>query len=184
MRTEQIICNKLLDMMEDTPYNKIKVSDFVKYAGISRSSFYFYFESIEDVVNQMEDDIISALPDASMTAANLANKTTDDPNSFIKICNARMQKKLRMFRILSSSNGRSGFQRKFYERIKQINIIYYGKSTTSDLYIEFLAEYYAGAQWGMYCWWSRHENEISLDDINQYIEKLPKGLTDLPLQKK
>ena len=38
MRTEQIIYDNLLNMMETTPYTKIKVSDFVKCAGISRSS--------------------------------------------------------------------------------------------------------------------------------------------------
>ena len=178
MRTEQIIYDNLLNMMETTPYTKIKVSDFVKCAGISRSSFYFYFSSIEAAVDQMEDDFVSLMPDPVVTASNLASKPADCTYDFIKQCNAKVEKKLRVFRILSSPNGSPNFQRKLCERVRQINALFYGAANT-DLFMDFLSEYYAGAQWGMYCWWARHEGEVSLADINEFASRIPTSLSDL-----
>ena len=48
-----------LASLRDKPYNKIKVSDIIRIAGISRNSFYRNFEDIFELYNAVCEDIIT-----------------------------------------------------------------------------------------------------------------------------
>ena len=67
---EELICEKTLDMMEERPFYKIKVSDLTNYAKIGRSTFYLHFDSIYDVVEKMETDFIDGLIDGFTPGAS------------------------------------------------------------------------------------------------------------------
>lgn len=176
MQKEKLIENKLLEVLEKTPYNKIKVSDFTAYAGISRSTFYFYFDSIEAVVSELEDQCIGQLPDTKSLVMNLASGTQSKSQNIVKSLNAAMSKQLRTFRILSGPNGRPQFQRKMYERILQINTLYYGASKVSQRYLELTTEFFSGAQWYLYRWWSEHEDEVTCEEMSEYLLSVFKSI--------
>lgn len=55
------ITNAIVDIMAETDFQKITVRDVVKRAGIARSSFYRYFDSVEDAVLQMEDEFFAEI---------------------------------------------------------------------------------------------------------------------------
>lgn len=62
METNELIINASLELLKTTALNKVKVTDVVKMVGISRSTFYTYFDSVYDVIEQMERDIINGMP--------------------------------------------------------------------------------------------------------------------------
>ncbi len=47
---------------EKNEYQRISVTSVCKEAKINRSTFYFYFESIEMLLNEMEYDFMSQIP--------------------------------------------------------------------------------------------------------------------------
>lgn len=53
---ERKICNEVIEMLRTQPAYKLKVSSLAKRLGIGRSTFYFYFSSIDDVVRHIEDE--------------------------------------------------------------------------------------------------------------------------------
>lgn len=57
--TEQKIRLQLLTMMRKSSITSIKVSHLVDSLGICRSTFYLYYSSIYDVLQQIEDDFIT-----------------------------------------------------------------------------------------------------------------------------
>lgn len=172
MQKEKLIEKKLLEVLETTPFSKIKVSEFTAYAGISRSTFYFYFDSIEAVINEIEDQFIGRLPDAKTLVSNLAAGILGgyySPTNILEDLNASMCAQLNVFRILSGPNGRPQFQRKMYDRVLQINSLYYGASKVSEKYLELTTEFFSGAQWYLYRWWSNHAGEVSCKEMSEYL---------------
>lgn len=75
--SEKLICEKLLDILEITPFQTIKVTEFVRFAGISRSCFYLYFDSIYSVVQKLEDDFIEGLTEENQVIIPLIALTQE-----------------------------------------------------------------------------------------------------------
>lgn len=58
--TRQCIGDALLTLMEEIPYEQISISDICKKAGISRMTFYHYFYTKADAVNDYIYEIFEA----------------------------------------------------------------------------------------------------------------------------
>lgn len=57
--TRMCIGEAAISLMKKTDFEKIKISDIVKKAGVSRMTYYNYYASKEDVLNDYLDEIIS-----------------------------------------------------------------------------------------------------------------------------
>lgn len=128
--TEQFIKSKFLDLMETTPFYKIKVKDFAEYAGIGRSTFYMYFDSIYAVVERLEDDFINTVfPEGHIdrAAAVLRSRDSSSSQAFSQDFIKRIKPHLREFRILVGPNGSHRFAhqlskitRKIYLQVTEV----------------------------------------------------------------
>ena len=58
--TRQCIGDALLALMEEMPYEQISISDICKKAGISRMTFYHYFYTKTDAVNDYIYEIFAS----------------------------------------------------------------------------------------------------------------------------
>lgn len=60
---EKHIFHALVELMQTRNVWEITVSELAKQAGISRSGFYRLFESVDDVVKNMENDMLETMRD-------------------------------------------------------------------------------------------------------------------------
>lgn len=66
-------------LLADAPYTAISVEQIIREAGISRSTFYTYFEDKAELLSALAEDIISELMAAAQAWWSLpANATRDD----------------------------------------------------------------------------------------------------------
>ena len=67
--TKNAIKQTLIMMLEQRPYNEITVKELAKACGINRNSFYYHFQSIpsllEEMIKESLDDIIREYPSFS-----------------------------------------------------------------------------------------------------------------------
>ena len=56
------IMDAFLELVEKTDFDHVKVSGIIQKAGITRSTFYFYFSDIYDLTEYIEDQLISGMP--------------------------------------------------------------------------------------------------------------------------
>ena len=98
---KQLICSKLLDLMETQHYETIKVTDLVKYIGIGRSTFYSHFDSIYSVPQTIEDEFINGLP---VPDANIRDVLINDRKIKIDYLN-HLKNNKKAYLVLNSSNG-------------------------------------------------------------------------------
>ena len=60
--TKRLIKDALIDLLETKPLSKISITEICKLADVNRSTYYNYYYEIAEIVNDIEDEIISKLP--------------------------------------------------------------------------------------------------------------------------
>lgn len=60
--TKSMMKEALLELLEKKPLDKITVKDICESADVNRSTFYSYYESIEQLLLEIEDDALNQLP--------------------------------------------------------------------------------------------------------------------------
>ena len=60
--TQLRIIDAYLKLMEDVDFDKVAVSDIVQQAGVTRSTFYAYFEDIYDALEYVESELVAHMP--------------------------------------------------------------------------------------------------------------------------
>lgn len=68
-KTQLRIIDTYLALMKNTDFDKITVSELVKEAGITRTTFYAYFEDVYDLLGYVENEIVEHMPRPSAEAA-------------------------------------------------------------------------------------------------------------------
>lgn len=114
--TEAYICDKFLDLVENEPFYQIKVKQLVEYAGISRSTFYTYFDSIYDVVQKLEDDFLEGFYPEDIAFSVLIKNDLSKALEQIEY----VKRHARTLRLLCGPNGDSGFIGRIERAIKKL----------------------------------------------------------------
>lgn len=183
---ETFICEKLLDMIELVPFQQIKVTEFVKFAGISRSAFYVYFDSIYSVIQKIEDDFMAGLIGEShfvfLRASDFFTSSENggniDPNLLHNI--EYIRKNLRMIRILTGENGDPAFEVRMANRTWRILHNHYAhKSHVNEAKKRLMCAYLCGGHLNLLRWYANHEDEISIYEMGTLLEELTMKLLSL-----
>lgn len=169
---EGYMCDKLLDMMEDVPFYKIKVTEFCRFAGVSRSAFYAHFDSIYDVIQKIEDDFFDGLvAEDEFTLDAVTGATNREiTQELMRNTSEYLQKNLRVSRILLGENGEPSFSARLGTRIRRITERLIGE-TGIDISPEqrrLLVEYATGGQLAAARYIATHSNGMDADAINDF----------------
>lgn len=170
------LCSTLLKLMEKTPINDITVTKLVKSAHVSRSSFYGYFDSIYDVLDLTENQLLAQLPTYADCLPGQFNYQVFRETT-LEIFTI-MQSHLDAFRILSGVNAMNSFQTKMDRRDEPAyqQLI---QSIQPDLTIEekqLLTQYTLGGRWRLFTWWENHADEITVDMMMTTMDKVIKNI--------
>ena len=171
--TDKLICDTLLDMMEDEPWHQIKITDLARAAKISRSTFYVYFDSIFDVLQQIEDEFYEGL--AAETEVGEGYWDCD----YVSVESLRyIQKNLRLIRIMNGPNGDATFWARGYNRARRVTGLLMEKnaSTATPLELEAFQRYYYYGKNAFLNYWAEHEDEYSIAEIAEVSTKFYRAL--------
>jgi len=61
MQTKQLIKNRFAQLYGNTDYNKITVKALCEYVPVARTTFYSYFENLDEVKAETEDEAIAGI---------------------------------------------------------------------------------------------------------------------------
>jgi len=181
--TEQLIRSTLLDMLESESFFNIKVTDLVDKAGISRSAFYVYFDSIYDVLQKIEDDYMECFP-GEQKVLNIvrgwSEKSGVEHEELYTESSQYTQENMRIYRLLSGPNGDPSFYYKHKNRVTRITHDVVGKGATQkdDNYKKLTAAFLAGGNVAIFDWWAHHPNGIEAEEFSKFAFNLYADLID------
>lgn len=166
-KTEQQICETLIDIMEDTPLSKIKVTELTRQAGVSRSTFYNYYDSIFEVVQAIEDDFLSHIVDEKDVG-------TDNDADVVAANFSYVRDHLRVFQILLGPNGDPSFTARFGNRSKRIlaSIAGDSRSNLTETQLAILDEFAMAGKLRVFQWWAQHKNDVSVNEIIDMLDRV------------
>lgn len=174
---KQLICRKLLELMETQHYESVKVTDLVKYIGIGRSTFYSHFDSIYAVLQSIEDEFITGIPlpesDIRETLLNDRKLKTDYLN--------HLKKNKKAYLVLNSPNGDPSFKVRLANYSRRILLNSVTPAPTSPHTLKerrAIYEFYQGGSERLTTWWLEHDDEISVADMVTLMEKLTADIFD------
>lgn len=174
---EKNICDTLIDMMEAKSFFDISVSDLVKAAKVSRSSFYLYFNSIYDVLQKIEDEFTEGLMSVQEVADHVSRERHRQFDQSVINRAEYIKKNKKILKVLTSENGDPSFLAKLTNRNKKIVKVHLKEKVKySNAELKILSEYMAAGQLQAFKWWVNHEEEMDIYDTLLFVEDLTRKL--------
>ena len=177
-RTEEKIRDVLIEMIDEMPINAIRVKDLAKRAHIDRSTFYVYYDSIYDVLQQIEDEYFDGLVAGKRWGDRYLNEPAPETVKNINYA----KRNVNILRTLLGPHGDSTFQARMAKILRQS---YQGAtrgSPHSDIYYRMIQEFFVGGQQNMLRFWVSHITDISPEEmailLHRLFDKLYKCLLD------
>ncbi|MBR5486288.1 MAG: TetR/AcrR family transcriptional regulator C-terminal domain-containing protein [Oscillospiraceae bacterium] len=62
--TKKLIKDALIDLLETRPLNKITIKEICMVADVNRSTFYAYYETVDALLQEINEDVLAQLPQA------------------------------------------------------------------------------------------------------------------------
>lgn len=129
-----------LAFMRDKPYNKIKVSDIINAAGISRSTFYRNFEDVYALYNAVCEDIIT---DVLLDVQEDFHRR--DMRLFVEAISEKVLRHADKIQLVAGKNGNKIFvfrlRNSFYESLRRHIMSAEKWDDTHRYFVHFSADY-------------------------------------------
>ena len=77
--TKRMIQEALIRLLKNKPIDKIKVNELCEESGINRATFYRHYETLQDILREIEADVIRAMPQPRQKP-----RTLEDARAYLK----------------------------------------------------------------------------------------------------
>lgn len=86
--TRAAICGAMVDLLREVDYDRIATKQLAERASVSRSTFYRYYSSPADVLDELEDGVIASIEDinrVAVTARLRSSSTQASPTLLMRL---------------------------------------------------------------------------------------------------
>lgn len=142
-QTKRRIRDVLLDLMMDTDADKISAAELARRAGVSRATFYRYYDSVDAVLCEITDEFLEGMRDCHryFIPTPIDFRHLDVPQEvFVSIASYLLENK-RVFLAMTGPHGDARFVYKWHALFKEFNygkLVYEGLAKKEmDIYMEF-----------------------------------------------
>lgn len=176
-QTKQRLKDALLHLMHTTDVDRVTAVDLARQAEVSRATLYRYYDSVDEVLREIEDEFLEGMRDQSRyyisDTFDIKHLSTPYP-AFIAIADYHRKNK-EVYLLLSGSHGSKRF---VYHAHKIVREFYCGKLAyegllpkNMDVYIEFAL---AGSD-AEIRYWLEKRPDISCEEAAVIIQKVLYG---------
>lgn len=165
----------LLNSLSEMPFDKITVDQICQTAMINRSTFYKYYKSKSDLMDQYVNKILEKF--RKQINVTFINASPDNIHNLIYQKN--FEKALRFiyqhkkeYTILWSSPAEYGIFSKMVQVIHDNileNLISNRGETSQNLYADLYARLFASDMMTLVRWWFRYEDSITIKEVQQIM---------------
>ncbi len=184
VRSRRLICDALLELMNEKPLKKITITDITKRADVNRGTFYLHYSGVSDAVNELQDTLILQMDqyfanlDVTINANNIM-VITAECLKYVYEQNKSKYMSLFFHHNLSFANK---VCKRFQERLLTIKDIPKDETRQKELIVRasllthgIIGVYHASADGVL---------DVPVDCITSYIDNLVTDLQYLQTQKK
>lgn len=165
IKTKRAMHNALVELASIKPIGRITVKELTEKADVNRKTFYSHYTSIEDVLNEIEDEIIEKIYAVFKEATSTAN-IIENPYCLFESINGAINSDTDFYRNYICSGAGNLMKTKVKNLFKQAGI-----ELLKDILpvpkekVEILMEYVSSGVIALYISWFKNETTASLEEI-------------------
>lgn len=164
IKTKRAIRDALITLMEDKDISQITIRELSDCADINRKTFYAHYNSVEDVLDEIEDNILAGL--AELMRAGGIGGGSIDPDFIFRSINAIINKDIDFYSHFARTGLISFLQTKVKNFFRESLTEYIASNTDIDkATVPFVSEFIASGMVALYVDWFDGESRISLSEL-------------------
>jgi AcrR family transcriptional regulator len=162
-RTQKLIQDALFSLMKEVPYQNIHINQITDRADISRSTFYLHYETKDDLLLSVMDEIIDEYFQA---IDRISSDTTKSP-AFLLF--SKWKQNLEKMRLVLGA----GMEFRVYQRLRVFNNQRSSLTeTTNPLLNDYIRTMLDGASFALLIRWTRDNAKVSVEHMDQLFNGL------------
>ena len=168
------ICNAMLDLMETRPFEEVSITELCKRAGVSRTSFYRFFDSVYDVLQAIEDAYSHEIPGERAATSSLSEHLRPaDARDYSETEFAEViAQNFRVYRLITGANGDPSFKARMRNRVTRTMQQALEPALGTGPRAQAAATMLAGTRMYAMDWWAAHATEVDAAAYSRYVSEL------------
>lgn len=156
--TGEYIKSVFLSLYREKPLHRIFVSELVSACNISRGTFYFHFENIEQLYRKCEEDLVRFMEDGldSVVLCTVGGSRSNT-GRFIQTYSAHLSRypvRLEQFQCLLNGSENASFRKRWTQSVfRHFEKTLPFSNTVSPEYQEYLLHFFSGGEVAMLSNW-------------------------------
>lgn len=176
IKTKRAVKNALMYLLNDRDINDITISDIAAQADINRKTFYNYYSGVHEVIDEMENDIISHVDEALTDIDFIDN--LENPYLIFEKLTSVISTDMDTFGYLLGMNTNVGLLSKIVELLKaKVKSVVLPVVELDPLQLNLMLEFMISGMVAVYKRWFNSDRSASIDEISRQMNILAfKGL--------
>lgn len=176
IKTKRAIKNALMHLLNDRDINDITISDIAAQADINRKTFYNYYSGVHEVIDEMEDEIISHVDEALTDIDFIDN--LENPYLIFEKLTSVINTDMDTFGYLLGMNTNVGLLSKMVDLLKaKVKSVILPVVELDELRLNLMLEFMISGMVAVYKRWFNSDRRASIDEISRQMNILAfKGL--------
>lgn len=165
--TRRKLINSFWNLYKEKDITKIRIKNICDNANYDRTTFYRYFNNIEDVLNELEDEIISSIKNG------ISKKINDKKNNHIRFNNFKEFNDIYgEYIAIFNKNNNINFYNKLKKIIKKDVYKYFDFNIDNADTKEFIFEFVFSSLINSYVYWYNHKDIMSLKSFLEFANSV------------
>ncbi len=173
LKTKKAIYEALVELMQKKKLNSITVTELAAAANINRKTFYTYYSTVNDVLDEGINELISSLKDLMYAMSEDYNMLS--PQTLFAFLNTVMSDVDMVSDLFASDNGNMLFnrlQKALQETLLKELIDNDIKMNVPPEQYPLISSFVAGGMVSVYYEWITNPNKTSLDEMTRTLTTL------------
>lgn len=176
-RTKDKLVNAIKKIILRKNFDQITVNDIISEAKLGRGTFYFHFDSIEEIVWELMDRIMIK----DIKAYLNKNPRQDEKTKYEKweFIFEKIEENQKILRILLGINSHISIYKKTEELIQTLSLTELKSGFSkpkNNIPIEVISKFFTGSLMGLIIYWLENPKEIDSKQIGKYFFELKQNL--------
>lgn len=171
VKTKRAIRNAFAELLTQKDINEITIKDIADTADINRKTFYNYYSGIHQVVDEIEDEIISALNE--LVGEIDFRRDLEDPYHLYAKITATINNDIDFYSRLMTVNSNANLVTKIIDALKEkVKASFSAQISIDSETLDIMTEYVFSGMLAVYRNWFNSSRESSMEDISRKVSML------------
>ena len=171
IKTKRAIKNAFAKLLSQKDINDITISDIAAEADINRKTFYNYYAGVHEVIDEIENDVVSHF-DAALTEIDFKNSLNRPYLIFEKLTNI-INADMDFFGYLLSMNSNVSLSSKITDLLTgKVKTLIMQNVDVDEVHVDIMLEFMISGMVAVYRRWFNSDRSEPVEEISSQIKTL------------